>query len=212
VNNLVEGGKVSDTSLRSFARLFELLNIPVPELTALADNLRLAADTSSENRSGALAPLRPQRLSELVWLGLSPHSLLLLQPYITLLPTRTPVNLNTATAEVIYASVAGLDMAGAQRLVSQRERKPFATLQDAARLTLGTELSAEQHAVATRYFEVRGRLRTSAGRVEELSLLQRDGLEVKILRRERVLSQAPRQNPDGSSAEPGRDFSSLMQR
>lgn len=186
VNNLVDGTIVSDTALRTFARLYGLLNLPVSELQQVAENLRFAADTSADNRSGGLAPLKPQRLPELAWLGMSPSSLKLLEPYITLLPARTPINLNTAPAEVIYAAVAGLDMAGAQRLVAQRERVPFRNLQDANRLIAGSELSAELHAVATRYFEVRGLLRTARGAIEESSLLQRDGMDVRILRRERL--------------------------
>lgn len=186
VNNLVDGSIVSNTALRSFARLYGLLNLPVAELQQVAENLRFAADISADNRSAALAPLKPQRLPELVWLGMSPASLKLLEPYITLLPARTPMNLNTAPAEVIYASVAGLDMAGAQRLVAQRERTPFRNLQEANRHVPEAELSAELHAVATRYFEVRGLLRTAKGAIEESSLLQRDGMDVRILRRERV--------------------------
>lgn len=212
VNNLVDGTKVSDRSLRTFARLFKLLNIPTAELQTLAENLRFASDTSEENRSGNLAPLKPQRLPELTWLGLSPQTLTQIAPYITVLPARTPVNLNTASAEVIYAVIAGLDMAGAENIVTQRERSPFRTLADATRLTVGTELSAEQHSVGTRYFEVRGRLRTPRGTVEEQSLIQRDGLEVKLLRRERVMPQAQRLNADGSPADTGRDFTSQMKR
>ena len=81
----------------------------------------------------------------------------------TILPARTPVNLNTARAEVIYAAIAGIDMAAAETIVSQRERTPFRTLPDAAKLLVGTELSAEQHSIKTDFFEVRGRLRTPRG-------------------------------------------------
>ena len=193
VQNLVDGGKVSSTALRSFTRLYELLGLPASELTTLADNLRTALDTRADNQSGNLAPLLPQRLPELAWLGLSPASIVLLQPYITLLPSRTAVNLNTAPVEVIYATIPGIDMARAQRMVSQRDRTPFRTLADATQQTVGIELNATDHSVATRFFEVRGRLRTPRGVVEEQSLIQRDGLEVRILRRERVMSdiQAP---------------------
>ncbi|MET0311473.1 MAG: type II secretion system minor pseudopilin GspK, partial [Burkholderiaceae bacterium] len=41
------------------------------------------------------------------------------------------------------------------------------------------------------YFEVRGRLRLGNVVVEERSLLQRDGLDVKTLWRERVQVTAP---------------------
>lgn len=189
VTNLVDGNKVNTTALNSFSRLYELLGLPASELTALADNLRLALDTSAENRSGTQAPLLPQRLPELAWLGLSPSSLALLQPYITLLPARTTVNLNTAAVEVIYASIPGIDLAQAQRMVSQRDRTPFRTLADATRLTVGIELNATDHSIATRFFEVQGRLRTPRGTVEEQSLIQRDGLDVRILRRERLVPE-----------------------
>ncbi len=65
----------------------------------------------------ALSPLMPERVEQLAWLGLPRETLTALMPYITLLPQRTAVNLNTASAEVIYASTPGLDMASAQRLV-----------------------------------------------------------------------------------------------
>ena len=48
-------------------------------------------------------PLLPQRVEQLVWLGLPPQTVAALQPYVTILPDRTTVNLNTASAEVIYA-------------------------------------------------------------------------------------------------------------
>ena len=186
ITNLVDGNKVNATALNSFSRLYELLGLPATELAALADHLRQALDTGAEDRSGTHAPLLPQRLPELAWLGLSPSSLALLQPYITLLPARTTVNLNTAAVEVIYASIPGIDLAQAQRMASQRERTPFRTLADATRLTVGIELNATDHSIATRFFEVRGRLRTPRGTVEEQSLIQRDGLDVRILRRERL--------------------------
>lgn len=186
ITNLVDGNKPSEAGLRSFRRLFELLGLPVTELNALAENLRFAMDTSVDNRSGAQAPLLPQRLSELVWLGLSMQSVAVLQPYATVLPARTTVNLNTASAEVIYASISGLDLARAQRIVSHRERTPFKSLSEATPLTAGIELNATDHSVGTRFFEVRGRLRTPRGVVDEQSIVQRDGLEVRILRRERM--------------------------
>jgi general secretion pathway protein K len=38
----------------------------------------------------------PQRMDQLAWLGLSPATVAALEPYVTLLPSRTQVNLNTA--------------------------------------------------------------------------------------------------------------------
>ncbi|MDQ3058016.1 MAG: type II secretion system minor pseudopilin GspK [Pseudomonadota bacterium] len=187
VFSLVEGNKISEPSLQAFAKLFDILGLPAGEPAALAENLRLALNTSPDNAAAPQAPLLPQRLDQLVWLGLSPRSLELLRPYITLLPVRTPVNLNTASATVLYACIPALDMALAQRLVSTRQSTHFRTLADAAALIgqTATPLNEAQHSVNSRFFEVQGRLRLVQSVVEERSVVQRDGLNVKTLWRER---------------------------
>ena len=196
VTSLVDGAKLSEPSVKAFTKLFELLALPPGELTALAENLRLALDTSPEAAAkAAQAPLLPQRLDQLAWLGLSPRSLAALSPYITLLPQPTPVNLNTASATVLYAAIPSLDMAQAQRLVAARQTSPFRTLADAAaQLGQGAvSLNEAQHSVNSRFFEVQGRLRLGQAVVEEHSLVRRDGLEVKTLWRDR--GPQPRQTP-----------------
>ncbi|RYX91700.1 MAG: general secretion pathway protein GspK [Comamonadaceae bacterium] len=191
--NLVENGRVSEPSMRAFGKLFELLGIPPQQLSTLAENLRFASDTSADNGSGSLAPLLPQRVEQLVWLGLSPQVVAQLQPYVTLLPTRTPVNLNTAPVEVIYATVPTLEMADAQRIVTERDRAHFRTVADAGKLVgdMAGQFADGQHSVASRYFEVRGRLRLENIIVEERSVVQRDGLDVKTLWRERGVPTLP---------------------
>jgi general secretion pathway protein K len=143
----------------------------------------------------SLSPLMPERVEQLAWLSLPRETLAVLMPYITLLPQRTAVNLNTASAEVIYASTPGLDLANAQRLVAARDRKHFSTLAEANQQMGGTEgkFSDAQHAVASRFFEVTGQLRLEQTLVQERSVLQRDGLLVRTLWRDRgvVISPPP---------------------
>ncbi|MBA3772609.1 MAG: type II secretion system minor pseudopilin GspK [Ramlibacter sp.] len=191
VTNLVEAnGKISESGLESFARLFELLGLPPAQLQRLAENLRFARDTSGGNQSSPMAPLVPQRVEQLVWLGLTEQTLAALQPYITVLPPGDPttVNLNTASAEVIYAAVPGLTMAEAQQLVSERERSHFRTIPDAS-LRLGgpqrIPMGQSGAGVASRYFEVRSRLRLNKLVVEERALLDRSGQDVRVVQRER---------------------------
>lgn len=184
VFNLAEGDKVSEPALKAFIKLFDLLGLPPAELSLLVRNLRLAHDTRAPTQADPLTPLPPQRVEQLVWLGLSPSTLSRLAPYITLLPERTLVNLNTASASVIYASIPAFEMGDAQRLVSARARAHFRTLGDAG---LAAALP-DQISVASRFFEVRGRLRLESTTVEERSWLQRDGLDVKTLWRERSVA------------------------
>lgn len=188
VTNLVENDKISEPTRKAFAKLFETLDLPPGELTALAENLRLALKSGTDKAAAAPAPLLPQRLDQLAWLGLSPRSLAVLRPYITLLPVRTPVNLNTASATVLHACIPALDMATARRLVSARQNAHFRTLADAAALigkTATSPLDEAQHSVSTRFFEVQGRLRLDQAVVEERSVVQRDGLSVRTLWRDR---------------------------
>jgi general secretion pathway protein K len=107
--------------------------------------------------------------------------------YITVLPVRAPVNLNTASVTVLYASIPTLDMAQAQRLAASRQTGHFRTLGDAGDVVpeVAGELSEGQHSVNSRFFEVQGRLRMERNVVEERSLVQREGLNVKTLWRDR---------------------------
>lgn len=189
VTNLIENGQPSERDVRSFARLFELLGLPPAQLDRLIENLRFALDTSGANRSSPMAPLLPQQVEQLVWLGLPANTVAVLRRYVTVLPMRTPVNLNTASAEVIYASLEALSMADAQRLVAARERSHFRSTTDAKNAIGATDAAfAEAQAgagVASRFFEVRSRLRLDQLTVEERSVVQRDGLDIRILRRQR---------------------------
>lgn len=192
VLNLVEGAQISAPALRSFDKLFTLLNLDNAELGVLAENLRAALDYAADNSQSKQALLLPQRVEQLVWMGLSPRTLAALAPYITVLPVRTPVNLNTASAEVLFASIDALDMAGARQLVTARALTHFQKTGDVAKL-LGDrpgQIVDGQHSVASRFFEVRGRLRLDQTTVQERSVVQRDGLDVKALWRDRGVAEA----------------------
>lgn len=204
VRNLIEDGRLSPDMLVRFVKLFQRLDVPVSELSRLAAALQQALARSSPVAGTppgtADAPLMPQQTSQLVWLGLSPHSLAVLSPYITLLPVATPVNIHTAPAPVLEAMVPGLDAAGARQWVNQRERGPWATL-DAARQALGPSgqgLDAKLHSLSSQFFEVRGRMRIDQVVQEELALVQRDAGQVRMLWR--VRSSSRTQPPDTSPA------------
>ena len=193
VTSLVEGDKVSEPTQKAFAKLFETLGLPPGELVAMTENLRLALGHDPEKRADPLTPLLPQRLDQLAWLGLSARSLAVLRPYITLLPVRTPVNLNTASATVLYACIPSLDMAQAQRLVTARQATHFRTLADVTAQLGKTELplNAAQHSVNSRFFEVQGRLRLGQAVAQAHSVVQREGIDVKALWSDRGASEPP---------------------
>ena len=187
VRNLVADGKISEPDQQAFSRLFEQLGLEPSEVDTVAANLVLALNPASDTGNDAPVPLLPRRLDQLRWLGLSEHSLLALSPHTSMLPVRTALNLNTAGPEAIAASMPGLDLTDAKRLVAARERAAFRTLADVAKaLPADTAApAATQFSVATRYFEVHGRLRIDQLVVDERSLVFRNGMEVSTLWRER---------------------------
>lgn len=197
--NLVDNGKVSAPDLAAFTKLFTLLDLPLTELDTLVTNYKAAADITVVN--GA-APLMPQRVRQLTWLGLRANTVVKLMPYVSLLPERTMVNLNTAPAEVIYATVPKLQLADAKLAVTTRERAHFASLAEAAKAVpvMAGQLNETQHSVATRFFEVLGRLRLEQTVVEEQSLVYRDTFRnVKTLWRERAVVASPEPSAAASS-------------
>jgi general secretion pathway protein K len=178
VTNLLQGEQLDAKTAIAFERLFDALSVPPAQLNLLTQGL-LAAQKQTSN-----SPLMPQRVSQLSWLGMSPQILQTLTPHITVLPTRTPVNLNTASVQVLYASVPGLSLSDAQRLAQQRERQHWASV-DAFQKALGRTVSLnDTHSVSTRYFEVLGRLRMPQTTLQERSLVQRDGQDLKVIWRE----------------------------
>ncbi len=132
------------------------------------------------------APLLPRSVAQLAWLGLDAETVRQLTPLLVVLPARSPVNLNTASKEVI-AAASGIDIADAARLVQQRQQAPFKTPQDAKKLLApSVNLNPAQVATASQYFEVRGQLRMGERILQERALVQRRNPEVVTLQRERV--------------------------
>ena len=191
VLNLVDGAQISPPALRAFDKLFTLLGLDNAELAVLAENLRGALDYTSDNAKGKQALLLPQRVGQLAWLGLSARTLAVLAPYITVLPVRTPVNLNTAPAEVIYACVEAFQIADAHHLVTARNTTALASLVDADAVSGNAKarFNPELHSVTSRFFEVRGNLQIEQAIVQEQSVVRRDGMDVKTLSRKRGVPQ-----------------------
>ncbi|MBS0339952.1 MAG: type II secretion system minor pseudopilin GspK [Proteobacteria bacterium] len=151
---------------------------------------------STEGSEGSNAPLMPQQLSQLTWLGLSPDTVAALEPYVIVLPVATPVNINTASAEVLAACAPGLDLASAKRLVIQRTARYFASLADVRQLIpeSAAQFNEAQHSIGSSYFEVIARLRLDRIWVQEHSLLKRDGTQVSVVWRQRGVGTTPPPN------------------
>ena len=192
LRNLVgDDGMVVPAELAAARRLFESSGVAPDLADRIASGLRDAlARPGSEGRS-ATPPLLPRSVAQLGWLGADRDTLRRIAPFVVILPVRTPINLNTASREVIAASVDGMDLSAAGRLVQNRQRTPFKSIAEAqALITSSLALDASRVDVRSNFFEVRGRIRLGDRVLEELSLVERRGLEVLPLQRQRINLQA----------------------
>ena len=201
-------GRLSDAMQLTLVRLFIALGLPGAELEVLSRDW-LAASQAARLRAQTKAPngtpsgegqsrsaLLPQQISQLQWLGLSQETLVSLAPHLSILPEPTPLNLNTASAEVIYASVPGLDLASAQKFVQQRGRSHFDNLADATQALGVKTLDPAKFSLGTRYFEVWGRLRMEDRTQEETALILRDAGNTSFVWRQKIPGRVPPTNPE----------------
>jgi general secretion pathway protein K len=193
VLNLLADQTLSASWLQAFDKLFEVLKLPPEQLVTLSTNL-LQASARRQSGSGtgtgtgatALAgsALLPQQATQLVWLGLAPATLAALQAHVTWLPSRTPVNLNSASVEVLQSLLPSFKRADAERIVALRQSKPLQTVSDAGISDLQGE---GQYSVSSRFFELHTEISLGTVRVAENALLQRDGVAVQTLWRRRAV-------------------------
>ena len=188
LRNLIVDNKVDPLQLAILQRLCTSVGLGPDTASTLADGLLAATQAGTD-----AAPLPPQQLADLVWLGLDAAVIDRLTAVVVLLPVATPVNLNTASREVLAAVVTGLDLGSADRLVQARVRTPLRSVADAVAIVgAGPKLVERDVDVKSSYFEVRGRLRLENRVLESRSLVERrSGLQVLAIQRQQQASLIP---------------------
>ncbi|OWQ83535.1 hypothetical protein CDN99_25715 [Roseateles aquatilis] len=198
LRNLAGGNPLE---LRVAARLFQSAGLGTGLAEQLQLSLRQAANPASAPQGEM--PLLPTRLEQLRWLGLSDDQIARLSPLVVILPQPTPVNLNTASREVIAALFEGMDRGSADRVVRARQAKPFRSLEDVKPyLPQGVEINTERTAFTSSFFFVEGQLRLDDRVLAQRSLIQRRGLDMVVLDRQRLRRQLPGPAGSGYGANP----------
>lgn len=186
VNALGDSGTASTSGRARIAALFAQRGGPSAALDAIADWIDadgIAREAGAEDSYYAAQPvpgLTPNapllRVAELSSVkGVTPQALAAVAPYLSALPSGTPVNVNTAPAEVLAAVVDSLGPDGAARLVAARAREPYTTIADfRSRLPTGATLSDERAlAVKSAYFYVTVEARQGATLARARALVHR---------------------------------------
>lgn len=185
LNNLVINGTVDPDQLACLQRLLALLELPESLAASLGDWLDAdgQAQGSAEDAhylalpSPTLAANRPLTdLAELARVqGFEPEVRERLRPFVTALPRRTAVNVNTASAEVMAALVPGLGLDGARSLVAVRERSIFLDRSGfLSRLPEGVRIAPERVSVNSEFFLVTLSVELEGAQARGTALLVRD--------------------------------------
>lgn len=187
INNLVKDGLVDAAQLAIFRRLLHALELP----EALSEDVADWLDRDDQVHGGAapeaayylaLVPPtmpanRPLRIpDELIRVrGVDRGVLERLRPYVTVLPERTGINVNTAPAEVLSALVDGLSPEQAYTLAARRDRTYFRDLADFEQaLPAGLRSAAGMARTTSRYFLVVARATHDRVNIGSRALLRRD--------------------------------------
>lgn len=189
LNNLVRGGKVDEQQVEVLVRLLQALRLPENVAYAIAD--WMDADDLPLNEHGVesayyaglaspyLAANHPiVSVNELLRVkGVTPQLVATLRPYVTALPTATPVNVNTASPEVLMALVPGLSSDAAYALVAKRERAYFRNVEDFRQaLPGGIAPPVTGVSVASQYFLVQARASNERLSIGSEALYRREAL------------------------------------
>jgi general secretion pathway protein K len=131
--------------------------------------------------NAAVAPLQMISVDSLLDVpGFSPEAVAKLRPFVTVLPTTTPVNMNTAPAEVVAAVVPGMSLSQGQAFVARRETVFFHDVGNVQLALTGagvnavTSIDANSIDVTTRYFVIHGRVEHERAQLERTTLVYRD--------------------------------------
>jgi len=186
LNNVVIGGKVNVAQLEHFKRLLAILDLP----DALADTLAdwVDADNVPQPGGGAedayyLSLQPPYRAADRPLIDVGELALVRgfdesvrarLAPFVTALPRVTPVNVNTAPAEVLAAVVDGLDLDSARAIVAQRKRITYRSVSDfTSQLPGGATAANGGLSVGSDYFMANVRVTIGGARSRGVALLER---------------------------------------
>jgi general secretion pathway protein K len=189
LNNLVRNGTVSPAHLAQFRRLLEILALPDALAGNLVDWLDADGEPQLPPRSGAesgyyqglqppyLAANRPLGdVAELALVrGFDAAVRARLRPFVTALPRLTPVNVNTASPEVLAAVVSKLDLDDARALTAQRSRAYFRNLAELlAQLPPGAVTDGNSVTTASQYFVASARVTIGGAQARGSALLERE--------------------------------------
>lgn len=179
LRNLVGPKGVIPHELEALQRLFALVGVSESLADPIAERVLATVPGEGGRKQVELAL---GAIDDLLGLeDISAATIERLRPFVTVLPQPTPVNANTAPAEVLAARIENLALADARRLTASRDRAYFKDRTDVLNriAELKVKASDAEIAVATQFFSVDGTVTYRRARLRTQALLRREGNRVE---------------------------------
>ncbi|MFC5513115.1 type II secretion system minor pseudopilin GspK [Massilia jejuensis] len=135
-----------------------------------------AVPTQAVSRAGLGTPMKFLDVEDLLAVrGMTPEILEKLRPYVIVLPVPTPVNVNTAPAEVLAAVIPKFSLSEANALLARRRNVPWDALAKFESEIAGRTPVPGSLDVKSNWFLVNSRIRLDRAALNAQSLIQRTG-------------------------------------
>lgn len=189
LTNLCTNGTVNPVEVAAFERLLSNAHLDpalaqaTADMIAAAQKKPAAATDNPDNQSGPL-PMNLVQVDDLLAVpGFNPQIFGKVKNFVIFLPRATPINVNTAPAEVLAARIDGLALADATTLVASRDTASFRHIADFTERLADKSLSVSnlEASVMTNYFLVNGKVRMSRAELEVQALIERNGANTKLV-------------------------------
>jgi general secretion pathway protein K len=189
LTNLCTNGTIDPVEVAAFGRMLSNVHLDPSLAQATADAMAAAqriASSNAQNSANQTGPL-PMNLTQVDDLlavpGFTPEILDNLKDFVIFLPSATPINVNTAPAEVLAARIGSLSLSDAAELVANRKTASFRDVADFSNRFQGKPLAvpSKQLSVTTNYFLVNGKVRMSRAGLDVQALLSRSGAGTSLI-------------------------------
>lgn len=186
LTNLCPNGTINPVEVAVFAKLLDNAGIDpalaqaTANVMATAQQIPVATDGNAADQTGPL-PMNLTQVDDLLAVpGFTPEMLAKIRDFVIFLPVSTPVNVNTAPAEVL-AAITTLSLSDATALVASRNTATFRNPGDFMLLLNGKHLIVASVSVSTNYFLVNGNVHMNRAESEIQALIQRNGANTSLI-------------------------------
>lgn len=191
LTGLATSGQINEAAVNAFARLLSerqqdtsLARSAAAQIATSQQRDVSSAGVGAGNSTDTARIIRFKHIDDLLAIpGFTPHVIRAIGENIIFLPRPTPINANTASAEVLAASLAPLSVADANILLSKRRTTSFRDLNELAAQLPGTQISidANQVTVSSNFFLVNGRVTLRQAVLQIQALVERNGMNTQTI-------------------------------